>query len=167
MTINVQITETQLLQQTIWRSSKDKNETNDCSVKALAVTTGLPYDDCHKALEAEGRKNRKGVTMPQIRAACERLGFAMIRAERNEYSAKTMITAERDRRVAAMGRVLVNTSGHVAGMVDGTVVDWSKGRRNRIISLYRVRPIPGHQPRTMEPVPFIQFRAIPEQLSLI
>lgn len=127
-----------LLWDTMSESSRSHGETNDCTVRALTVVTGLPYDVCHAQLAKQGRKPRKGVHwFIEGPKAAEALGCKMRKMSRNEYSAKTMITAARDRKLAN-GRFAVLVRGHVAGMIDGDVVDWSDGRRHRIQAVYEV-----------------------------
>lgn len=113
-------------------------ETNDCTVRALTAATGLDYDVCHAQLAKQGRKNRKGChwTIEGPKAA-KALGFTMRLLKRNEFRAKTMITAERDPAFRS-GHFAVLVRGHVAGLVDGKVIDWSAGRRHRIQGVYEV-----------------------------
>ena len=127
---------------TLWDAMSAKadahRETNDCTVRALTASTGLDYDVCHAQLAKQGRKNRKGchwyIEGPK---AAEALGFTMRRLTRNEFRAKTMITAERDPALRS-GKFAVLVRGHVAGLVDGKVIDWSAGRRHRIHAVYEV-----------------------------
>jgi len=134
------------------------NETNDCTVRCLTASTGLPYDVCHAQLKKQGRKNRKGchwfIEGPK---AAKALGFTMRKLGRDEYRAKTMITAERDRKLQS-GSYAVLVRGHVAAMVDGKVIDWSQGRRHRIAAIYEVTkdanvpaPVPAKPKRSRMP----------------
>lgn len=134
--------------------SEAHGETNDCTVRALTASTGLDYDVCHAQLKKQGRKNRKGchwyIEGPK---AAEALGFEMRKMDRSEYRAKTMITAERDPRFRS-GHFAVLVRGHVAGLVDGKVIDWSQGRRHRIAAVYEVTkmanaPAPKPAPKRM------------------
>jgi hypothetical protein len=149
------------LMRTVWAESSAHNEHRDCTVKALTVATGLPYAECHKALADAGRKPRKGAHIFQMKDAAKALGFTMERYT-GRIQAKTVITAERDGTLHALGRVILSTSGHVVGMVDGNVIDWTKGRRHRIQGVYRVRRIDGRPVVSMR-----QFAAVPTQLELI
>lgn len=128
---------------TMATASRAHNENNDCTVKALTAATGLPYDDCHKALAKQGRKPRKGCHFHTVgkRAAAD-LGFLMETMDWRDYDAKTMISAERDRKLAK-GRYVLQVRRHVAALVDGKVIDWSQGRRHRINDVYTFTPIPG------------------------
>ena len=138
--------------------SDKHHETNDCTVRTLTAVTGLPYDVCHAQLKKQGRKNRKGchwyIEGPK---AAKALGFTMTRLARNEFRAKTMITAERDSSISS-GNYAVLVQGHVAGLVDGQLIDWSAGRRHRIQAVYAVTkdanapapaPTPKARKRTM------------------
>jgi hypothetical protein len=125
---------------TLWdamaKASAAHNENHDCTVKALTAATGRTYDECHKALSKAGRRNRHGCNWPVIgKRAAQSLGFLMEELDYRDYSAKTMITAERDRKLAK-GNFVVRVRGHVAALVDGKVVDWSAGRRHRINNIY-------------------------------
>lgn len=132
---------------TIWDAmslkSSAKGETNDCTVRCLSVVTGLDYDICHAQLAKQGRKNRKGchwyVEGPK---AAKALGFDLRLMGRDEFNAKTMITAERDRNLRT-GNFAILVSRHVAGMVDGKVIDWSQGKRKRIMAAYECTALPG------------------------
>jgi hypothetical protein len=127
-------------------ASRAHNEHNDCTVKALTAATGLSYDECHHALAKQGRKPRKGCHFHTVgkRAAAD-LGFLMETMDWRDYSAKTMISAERDRRLAK-GRYVLQVRAHVAALVDGKVIDWSQGRRHRIKAVYSFTPIAKPEP---------------------
>lgn len=122
-------------------ASAAHNEHNDCTVKALSAATGIDYADCHKAMAKAGRKNRRGCHFHITgRDAAKALGFKMETVPDSKYSAKTMITAERDRALKS-GRYVLRVRGHVAALVDGKIVDWSQGRRHIIKSVYQFTPI--------------------------
>lgn len=121
-------------------ASKNHGETKDCTVKALTAATGLDYGTVHKALADQGRKPRKGCHVFQMQAAAKALGFTMTRRDRNSYRAKTMTTAARDPRMRA-GSLICETSGHVAAVINGEVIDWTAGRRHRIQGVYEVAAV--------------------------
>ena len=125
---------------TLWdemaKGSRAHGERNDCTVMALTAATGCTYDDCHAALAKAGRKMRRGCNWPTIgKRAAKSLGFLMEELDYRDYSAKTMITAERDRKLRK-GNFVLRVRGHVAAMVDGKIVDWTAGRRHRINNIY-------------------------------
>ena len=142
-----------------------RNETNDCSVRALAVVTGEDYEAAHRALQAEGRRHRKGSTMPAIAKAAKRLGYTMIRGNRRDYAAKTIRTADRDRNLRR-GAFMLEVRGHVAGMIDGQIVDWTDGRLHRIKAVWEVTKDAVVAPVAPQPIPTFAWSATPNQGEL-
>lgn len=116
--------------------SANHNERNDCSVKAVAIACDVPYKVAHKAFAKVGRINRKGVSLSQIDNAIKSLGFKW---EAVPHSAKTMTTLDKDVAVQS-GHYIANVRGHVAAVVNGKVEDWSEGRRNRLLTVFKVTP---------------------------
>jgi len=127
------------LKAAIWEASNDNGERNDCTVKALAITTGCSYDAVHAAMKAEGRRNRGRSSVHSMIRAAKRLGFEMAKRPRNGYRAKTVRTAGRDSLIGN-SPVILSTSGHVAAMKGGEVVDWTEGRLHRIRAVYDITP---------------------------
>jgi hypothetical protein len=121
-------------------ASGEHGERFDCTVIALTATTGLDYDTVHAAMAAGGRKNGKRFAFDDKgQAIAKGLGFELQTLDRSEYSAKTMRSVERDRKLQA-GAYIVRVRGHVAALVDGKVIDWSEGRLHRIVKIWRVVP---------------------------
>jgi len=58
---------------TAGRELSHPNETNDCTVIALAHVLGCQYSEAHKALADVGRRPRKGITNYAINEALNRL----------------------------------------------------------------------------------------------
>ena len=52
-----------------------------------------------------------------------------------DYSAATIVTLAKE---LTEGTYLVGTNGHVACLKNGEVHDWTKGRRHRVLDVYRV-----------------------------
>ena len=154
------MTESTDLMRTVWAASDAHKERNDCTVKALTITTGLPYKQVHAAMAKAGRKPRKGAHLATMKKAAESLGYHF--ESFRPFMAKTVTSAERDPHLLH-GRFVLSTSSHVAAMVDGAVIDWTKGRRHRVNTVFAVTPIRGFQAPLMEPVPFKPFRPVPVQ----
>ena len=57
------------------------NDTNNCSVVAVAISTGVAYGAAFKALEKRGRKRGQGVSNFNILKAIVDLGFMPDRVE--------------------------------------------------------------------------------------
>ena len=106
-------------------------EHNDCSVKALAVATGEPYDMCLKALESVGRKPRGGASLSQILLAAINMGYG-VREDVDFMWARTMISAEHELRLRKRGRkYMMYVNNHIVGFNGESVVDWTRGRRHK------------------------------------
>lgn len=111
-------------------------EDNDCAVIAVALVTGLAYQDVHDAFKKNGRKNCKPAYFEITIKTLSDLGYALVDiTEEIRAIAKTPRTLGR---VNRKGRYLVITSGHIFAWIDGEVEDWTKGRLHRIINVYHV-----------------------------
>lgn len=147
-------------------ASKDMGEYRDCTVRALTIATGREYADCHAAMKAQGRKNRRGSSVYAMVAASKALGYHMTALAPRTVRAKTMRTIERDSAVSS-GNFIVAMAGHVGAVQDGKVIDHTEGRLNRIQKVYSITPIAGFVAPLPITVPAHQWAAIPQQLALI
>lgn len=57
------------------KHSKSVGEYRDCTVKCMAITTGMDYANAHTAMFKAGRKPRKGATKPQQVKAMKNEGW--------------------------------------------------------------------------------------------
>ena len=57
------------------KSSNRWGETNDCTVKAVAIAAGVSYETAHAACALHGRNHRKGMSPHKYHKALEYLGF--------------------------------------------------------------------------------------------
>lgn len=142
------------------RGSTEHRELNDCAVIALALATGTDYAKTHATLKANGRPDRKGTPWIASARALRDLGF---RAEgitdfgrrmqngRLECRARTVASIPSDP-YFTKGTFLVNVRGHILCVVDGQVLDWTDGRRHRIVAVWRVVPIMERPAPTVETV---------------
>lgn len=116
-----------------------RNETNDCSVMALALGCGVSYAKAHEAMKKQGRKNRDGAWGWQVEYAARTIGYELVRVK---TPAKTVAKLPYELTQAGMyGRFLVKTTTHFLAIVDGKVEDWSGGRTLRIEAVYRVEKL--------------------------
>ena len=114
-----------------------KNETNDCTVKAVSIACDVPYHVAHKALALQGRVNRRGAMEYQIHKAIQSLGFD-IRIVLT--TAASCATIARDAKVQK-GFFIAYVPRHILAIVDGKIEDWTATNcRRRIQSVYRVVP---------------------------
>lgn len=131
---------------------KDLNETKDCFVRAMAVSSKISYCEAHGiAEELFGRETRKGT-----KGVCSILASA----EGNDYLKKRRLTFEsvnhtyvrRDKKVHALnirgfynryqkGSYLVLVSKHALAIVDGEIQDWESAKKHigrKVEAAYRV-----------------------------
>lgn len=129
------------IKEIIEKYSDDYMETNDCTVRALAVALGGNYDKAHRVMSEKGRKPRGGAHNQIWKAAFLECGFELDRVKAN-FDSKTILSLERElREKRDRNMYLISVRGHVA-MWDGfATIDWAAGRRHRIREVYHVRPV--------------------------
>lgn len=130
-----------------------RNETNDCSVKAIALACNVSYSTAKEVLAKFGRKDRRGAYTHDILAAARALGFTVtpvdIKAIVNTYpephrSVLKGITTHHPRRfnkVWPKGNYLMFVPRHVAAVVDGQLHDWTINQAKRCTFLYKVEKV--------------------------
>lgn len=114
--------------------SAEHAEKNDCTVIAVSIVTGRPYDEVHAALARHGREPGKGTNSSVYLAVIREFGCSVI-PERHEHC-KTVKTAERY--LPRHGTFLVRTRGHVLAVRDGKVHDHSRGSCRKVIDILRI-----------------------------
>ena len=144
------------------RSAKWR-ETNDCTVKALAIATKSTYEKAHGALALRGRNFGKGVHMEAVWGALAEFGFeAETVFNRREVEwdddGWTTTDAQKERAknyrrsrwakgktiksvagyLPQRGVFLIETRAHVLCVRAGKVHDWTDGRRHRITKVHRI-----------------------------
>ena len=118
------------------KQSVGMGECNDCTVKALALVSGMEYKYCHSLLAKHGRPRRGGPSWGQFYAAVKEMGLW-----KEEYPVKSKTVTTLGRELANVtGRFIVETSGgrHVCAVVNGVVEDWTEGRRHRVRKVWKV-----------------------------
>lgn len=122
----------------VFRRSAELGEDNDCSVKAVALACDLPYDAAHAAFEDAGRRHGRGVNWPQISKALKGLKVNTQPISHLRQPNGSCYTPKTISRLLPFGRYLVYTRNHMFALVDGEVLDWTKGRKHRILGFQRV-----------------------------
>lgn len=136
------------------RSSADiYNETNDCSVKAVALVIGKPYDEVYKKFTEEGRKPRHGTHFSITHRVLDHFGFKEVRIDQrgilSQYPSphcKVLkgLTSHHPARFNSVWKngkkYLMRTNSHLLAIIDGTTHDWSANRALRCTTLYEVVP---------------------------
>lgn len=120
----------------LFEQSRSMNEQHDCSVRAVTVVSGKPYEDVHDVFTQCGRKNRKRTPPGITTLVLARLSLCTENVT-SRFGAKTIRTLERELK-GSKGCYLVHTRGHILGVRDGEVVDWTRGCLHRIQLIQRV-----------------------------
>ena len=121
--------------------SNSLNERNDCTVKALAITTSIGYSRAHKIMGIMGRRKGRGLyckggpldTVKRMSIAARLAGRIVDSPDYPQGYTMSSIGVRYPH-----GNYLIFTSGHVAALVNGTVQDWTKGRRHRVKYVIKV-----------------------------
>lgn len=118
-------------------------ERNDCSVRAVAIATGVHYSIVHKEFAKLGRRKGKGSEWGWAPLVIRILGYRLVNCN-DKYHSRTVVTLKREL-PQKRGRFLIRTSGHDIGYAKGKVWDegndWSARSRKRIIDVYRVEKV--------------------------
>lgn len=108
-----------------------KGQTGDCVTRAIAIATGLPYQQVYDALNhlgqqeritkrKKGRSNaRTGVYKPTKRQYLESLGWTWVPCMGIGTGCKVHLTEEE----LPKGRIIVGLSKHSAAVIDGVLHD--------------------------------------------
>ena len=107
-------------------------EARDCTVRALSHVLDMPYSEAHATMAAFGRKPRKGVPRMDVIRAYESKGLIYIR--RNDRPTLAQFMREDG---AKYKRLVINKTGHVFALINGTQLDMAKcGPRTRVQGYY-------------------------------
>ena len=110
-------------------------EDNDCTVVALSVAAGIPYNVAHDILRAAGRERCKGFRLVGWLRCQYRDGRSVCGYKVTPVNAgrKTLAQVRRD---FPKGRFILRKRGHVFAMIDNEVMDYGRGNRTRITDLF-------------------------------
>lgn len=133
--------------------SEHKNETRDCTVRAVAICFGLTYDRAHEIMRGLGRKNRNGFQMRShlngvvSRSIPEQRRFLDKEITRIEtkyemmYEGKTLHkkkTLSKFAKENPKGIFILCSSGHVSSLVDGTLRDTWNHSRTQLFTAFKI-----------------------------
>lgn len=114
---------------------RDRVESNDCSVRAVSVASGLPYYKVHTAFTEAGRKAGKGVSVRMVIAALEKLGI-MKQQESLVFQRPTLSYWLSNN---PTGNWVIIKRDHAFAILDGVVHDSSPvGARSRVLFAFKV-----------------------------
>lgn len=127
-----------------------RKESNDCTVIAMAMVTGKPYDECHRLLKEAGRQDGKGFNSHIMMSVIKGCGFELKRIPcldqiakyPGRHANKSFITSHHPARFNSVwkdGKTYLGfTINHVLAIIDGDVHDWSTDKSLQIRWLYEV-----------------------------
>ena len=117
-------------------------EVEDCTKRAIAVTTGMDYMDVqrglnqHKKITGAKQFNSSGNPQSYVENV---LGFPRIVISKK--SDGTRITANEFCELFPKGRFIISMSGHWSAVINGTILDtWECGDQE-LYSYYAVKPL--------------------------
>lgn len=116
-------------------------ETNDCTVKALAISAQISYGKAHFIMGSVGRKDKKGANMRQIVAALNKirvtpLDKSDIKVARQELGRR--VTPKTFAKLHPTGSYYCVTCSHAIAIRNGVVEDWTAERKHQIIAYVKV-----------------------------
>jgi hypothetical protein len=116
--------------------SRPPGEASDCTVLALSVALHIPYDRAWELWKANGRKDCAGADVNKI--------TPIVRAHQGPDSIVRQIcyrkhfpTLEQFSEKHSSGVYLCYTEGHIASVVDGTILDYVDSRRFKVKAYWR------------------------------
>lgn len=137
---------------TMAEQAKELGEDNDCTVKAVTVTTGAPYNEVHELFKKHGRQKGKGASLSIMSKVLDDLGFKadvidplffIVRYPGIHNTLKNVTSHHPDRfnEVWRDGHnyiFFVSGYRHCVGIVNGVNHDWTKGRAKLCKRIWRI-----------------------------
>lgn len=109
-----------------------RGETGDCAARAVAIASGLPYQEIYDRINALAKRERTGKrkrTVSNARTGVHRVTMHRLMAELGATWTPTMTIGSgttvhvRADELPATGRLVLNLSRHFAAVVDGVLRD--------------------------------------------
>ena len=116
------------------RGASMHTESNDCTVRALANTTGMAYSEAHALLSKHGRRFKRGAFFPSYYKAYLEAGLKLVGVYGTTRRARSAgntanvtpgpgITLGRMLPRLQSGRYIVLITGHATAVIDGKLID--------------------------------------------
>ena len=132
-------------------AAKELGDTNDCTVKLIATLTGIPYLEANERCERKGRTKGKG--FGDWIEVFEDLGYTLetmnpqdfIQQYPGVHKGLQNVTTHHPDRFKSVWKdghnYVFQTRSHVAAVIDGENLDWTKGRAKRVLLIYKVKKV--------------------------
>jgi hypothetical protein len=112
------------------RAASDRpRQKNDCTVRALALARGIPYDEAYDILKAAGRKCSRGFAFPDwlnSQAWAVKMPFPAVKGRRRMNPATFT-------KAYPTGVFICRVAKHVFAVIDGVVLDTAENSPDRCI----------------------------------
>ena len=112
------------------------NDTNNCAVVATAIAANVKYGKAFNLLKSLGRQTGSGTKSKMLAEALNQLGFKLV--QQGDRMTRWGTVSTITRKLPSKGTFIAYVRGHVLTIRDGVVMDWTEGRRHRIIGIYQV-----------------------------
>tara|TARA_R110002074_G_scaffold356008_1_gene528051 strand:- start:485 stop:883 length:399 start_codon:yes stop_codon:yes gene_type:complete len=109
------------------------NDKACCAVVALAVACSVGYGKAFHTLKRLGRVTGQGTPQSMSLAALHKLGYNYKPVPFKNCTIST-ITRQLDHEKT----YLVRVRGHILAVRNGDVIDWSKGRKHRVLMVLEI-----------------------------
>lgn len=121
-------------------------DTNCCTVIASAIAFNKPFDEVQKYFFSIGRKRNQGFHFfRNLDKICKKYNYEYKTIANNRWEVKDMfktgLTANNCNRYLDLETYFLETRGHVFTLKNGTVEDWTKGRKHLVKQIVKVKPI--------------------------
>lgn len=115
-----------------------KEENNDCTVRALVISTGMPYHDCYMYLASFGRKPNRGTNIRKF----FKNNRTVFDYSFTKLKFRKAVTLNKFVKLYPSGTYYVRKSRHVFVVKDGVAIDMSKPKTFcRITDAWEVKPL--------------------------
>lgn len=109
-------------------TSRRPRQSNDCTVRALALVTGLPYDEVYDRCALEGRKCGKGMHLKDWLPAATVGGYRFVWTPFPAIKGQRRMNPVTFARKYPEGRFILRLSKHVVACVNGVIMDTSENQ---------------------------------------
>jgi hypothetical protein len=99
------------------KSTSGIRDTNDCTIRALAISAGIPYEDAHRMGVESGRKQGRGHSPHRLLRQAKKYGITY---RKTRYK---RVTIQRFIKENMSGHYYVATNRHAFAIVNGIICD--------------------------------------------
>jgi hypothetical protein len=133
--------------------SAELRERSDCSVKAVAIATGIPYKEVHAAFKAAGRTSRRGTYISCSEKAIKSLGYTIEKINATDiiknypkaHQILKGVTSHHPERFPnhfPKETFIMASKDHMWAVMDGKNHDWSEGHALRVKRIWKLHSCP-------------------------